>query len=175
MGVELTRILQASTGNLILRIERNAQNNSHAGFCSTDGGATWVGLPGSVQRTLSNRRLGIMIDYDVTGTQPTADLAWVEIVRVPVQPPRALTSATPSSGSRGQTISVVLTGNTFSNAAMCSFSAGITVNSCVFNSTTQLTANITVASSAALGSRNVTVTNPDGQTANLAGGFGVTP
>ena len=116
-----------------------------------------------------------MIDYDLTGTQPTADVAWVEIVRAPVQPPPALTSATPGSGSRGQTMSVVLTGNTFSNAATCSFGAGIMVNSCVFNSTTQLTANITVASSAALGSRNVTVTNPDGQTANLAGGFGVTP
>jgi hypothetical protein len=45
----------------------------------------------------------------------------------------------------------------------------------VLNSSTQLTANITVLATATLGSRNVTVTNADGQTANLAAGFSVTP
>ncbi len=36
-------------------------------------------------------------------------------------------------------------------------------------------ANITVLATATLGSRNITVTNADGQTANLAAGFSVTP
>jgi len=45
------------------------------------------------------------------------------------------------------------------------------VNSCAFNSATQLTANLTITSTATLGTRNVTVTNPDNQSGTLANGF----
>ncbi len=48
------------------------------------------------------------------------------------------------------------------------------MNSCAFNSATQLTANITISSTATLGTRNVTVTNPDNQTGTLTNGFSVT-
>ena len=54
------------------------------------------------------------------------------------------------------------------------FRAGITVNSCTFNSATQLTANIAIGSTATLGSRNVTVTNPDSQSSTLSSAFSVT-
>jgi hypothetical protein len=48
------------------------------------------------------------------------------------------------------------------------------VNSCTFNSAAQLTANITINSTATLGSRNVTVTNPDTQSSTLSNAFSVT-
>ncbi len=48
------------------------------------------------------------------------------------------------------------------------------MNSCTFNSATQLTANISIGSAAALGARSVTVTNPDSQSSTLSNGFSVT-
>jgi hypothetical protein len=48
------------------------------------------------------------------------------------------------------------------------------VNSCTFNSATQLAASITISSTASLGSRNVTVTNPDTQSSTLSNAFSVT-
>jgi Bacterial Ig domain len=90
-------------------------------------------------------------------------------------PPPTVTSVNPNSGAQGQSLpSVVIAGSNFQNGAGCSFGAGITVNSCTFNSGTQLTANITISSTATVGTRNVTVTNPDNQSATLANGFSVT-
>jgi hypothetical protein len=90
-------------------------------------------------------------------------------------PPPALSSINPTSGARGQNLTgVILTGNSFQSGATCSFGAGITVNSCTFNSATQLTASITVSATATLGSRNVTVTNPDNQSSTLSNAFSVT-
>jgi hypothetical protein len=86
-----------------------------------------------------------------------------------------LTSATPNTGAQGQNLaSVVLAGTNFQSGAACSFGTGITVNSCTFNSATQLTANITISATATIASRNVVVTNPDTQNATLANGFSVT-
>jgi hypothetical protein len=90
-------------------------------------------------------------------------------------PPPALSSINPTSGARGQNLTgVILTGNSFQSGATCSFGAGITVNSCTFNSATQLTASITISSTATVGSRNVTVTNPDSQSSTLSNAFSVT-
>ncbi len=46
------------------------------------------------------------------------------------------------------------------------------MNSCAFNSATQLTASISI-SPTATGARNVTVTNSDGQSSTLSSGFTV--
>src|SRR4029077_19848086 len=90
-------------------------------------------------------------------------------------PPPTVSSVNPNSGTQGQNLpSVVITGGSFQSGATCSFGAGITVNSCTFNSATQLTANITIGSTAATGTRNVSVTNPDTQTGTLPNGFTVT-
>ncbi len=89
--------------------------------------------------------------------------------------PPTLTSATPNTGTQGQNLaSVILAGSNFQSGATCSFGAGITVNSCAFNSATQLTANLSISASAAVGTRNVTVTNPDTQSSTLNNGFSVT-
>jgi len=89
-------------------------------------------------------------------------------------PPPSASSVNPNSGAQGQSFpSVIITGSSFQSGATCSFGAGITVNSCAFNSATQLTANITITSTAT-GTRNVTVTNPDNQSSTLTNGFTVT-
>jgi hypothetical protein len=84
-----------------------------------------------------------------------------------------LTGLSPTSAIQGQTLNVVLTGTNFASGAACSFGTGITVTTCTFNSSSQLTANITVSSTATAGSRTVTVTNPDTQSASLTNAFTV--
>ena len=90
--------------------------------------------------------------------------------------PLAVSSLSPNTlvqGASNQTVTIAGTGFLF--APTLSFSGtGITVNSLGWNSTSQLTANLTVAADAAPGARDVTVTNPGGEIATLAGGFTVT-
>ena len=98
----------------------------------------------------------------------------VTITVTPVSPAPTLASAAPNSGAQAQTnLNVVLTGTNFLANPICSFGAGIEVNSCTFNSATQLTANMDVLASAALGPRNIIITDTDTQTATLANGFSV--
>jgi uncharacterized repeat protein (TIGR01451 family) len=116
---------------------------------------------------------------DVTVTNPApgggpATLAGAFTVNNPVP---TLTSITPTAGDRLQTLNVVLTGtNYIAGATSVSFGPDITVNSANVSSPTSLTANISIAATAATGPRDVTVTNPapGGGTATLAGGFTVT-
>ncbi|MDP9339588.1 MAG: choice-of-anchor D domain-containing protein [Acidobacteriota bacterium] len=97
------------------------------------------------------------------------------ITVVPAGPAPTLASATPNSGAQGQTnLSVTLAGTNFAAAPTCSFGAGVEVNSCTFNTSTQITANIDVLAGALTGPRDVVVTNTDTQSATLTGGFTVT-
>jgi hypothetical protein len=77
-------------------------------------------------------------------------------------PAPTLTSIVPSVGNRSQTLDVVFTGTKFvSGATGVDFAdTAITQNSVAVNSSTQLTANITITGGAATGVHNVTVTNP---------------
>jgi len=90
-----------------------------------------------------------------------------------INPPPTLSTVSPSSGALGATLNVSLTGTNFMPSPTCTFGEGITVNSCTYNSSSQLTANITITSSAFVGSSNVTVTNSDGQSSTLVNGFSV--
>src|SRR5437773_400457 len=116
--------------------------------------------------------------YQASVTASTAQNYAMEIVTFKGRssaPPPSVTSVNSNSGAQGQSLpSVIITGSSFQSGATCSFGAGITVNSCTFNSATQLTANITISSTATVGTRNVTVTNPDSQTGTLTNGFTVT-
>jgi hypothetical protein len=83
-------------------------------------------------------------------------------------------SATP--GSRGQGASkqvITIKGKAFVTGAKASFGAGITVESTSLTSATELKATISVESSAATGTRSVTVTNLDEGVSTLASGFTV--
>jgi len=75
-----------------------------------------------------------------------------------------VTSATPSSRGQGasdEDISIAGSGFVDGPDLAASFGAGITVNSVVFVSANELTANVTVAGGAATGARTITVTNGD--------------
>lgn len=86
-------------------------------------------------------------------------------------------SVSPTSGARGVTLNFTLTGSNFESGVTTavSFGAGITVNSFTVASATQITGSITIGATAALGTRDISVTNttPGGGTATLTGQFTV--
>ena len=86
-----------------------------------------------------------------------------------------LTSLSPNARHRGQSNqTIIFTGTGFVTGATVSFSgSGITVGSVTRNSSTQLTVVVSVSAGAALGLRNVTVTNPDAGWFTLNNGFTV--
>ncbi|HTA06458.1 MAG TPA: hypothetical protein VK774_08855, partial [Solirubrobacteraceae bacterium] len=83
-----------------------------------------------------------------------------------------------SPGSRGQGASeqnLAIKGKNFASGAAVTFSGtGITVNSTTFKSSTELTANVSISSSASTGLRSVTVTNADGGADTQTNVFSVT-
>ncbi len=103
------------------------------------------------------------------------DIYVSNIATIPVRAfPPTVTSITPTTGAQGATdLLITITGTGFNSGATCSFGAGITVTSCVYNSTTSLTADLQIDSSATTGARDVIVTNSDGQSGTLPGGFTV--
>ena len=93
----------------------------------------------------------------------------------PLGPAPILTSASPNNGMQGQVnLPVVLTGSNFLGGPVCNFGAGITVNSCTYNSATQITANISIAANATVKNNTITITDSDGQIATLTNGFSIT-
>jgi hypothetical protein len=93
---------------------------------------------------------------------------------VPPGPAPSLTSASPNAGMQSQlNLPVVLTGINFLPGPVCSFGAGIAVNSCTYNSATQITANISIAATATVGTNTISITDTDGQIATLPGGFSI--
>src|ERR1700688_3192821 len=132
-------------------------------------GAVTFSTPGTYQASLT-----VTDNSGITDPNPPM----VTIIVKPTSPPPTLTSAMigglPASGAQGQTnLNVILTGTNFLPNPICSFGAGVDVNSCTFNSATQLTANVDVLANAAVGPRNILVTDTDTQTAPLANGFSV--
>ncbi len=75
-----------------------------------------------------------------------------------------LTSISPASGNRLQTLDVVFTGTDFGSGVAVNVGAGITVNSTTVSSATSLTANITITGTAATGARGFSVGNSNSQT-----------
>jgi hypothetical protein len=84
-----------------------------------------------------------------------------------------VTSVSPGTGNQGQTYGgISITGTGFNGATGVSFGRGIDVTNFVVNNDTSITANITIANRAFVGSRFVTVTTPAGR-GTMAGGFTV--
>ena len=129
-------------------------------------GAVIFSTPGTYQASLT-------VTDSAGITDPNPPVRTITVT--PVGPPPTVTSATPNTGGQGQTnLSVVLAGANFAANPTCDFGAGVEINSCTFNSATQITAVIDVLASAAVGTRNVTVTNADTQSGTLTNGFSVT-
>jgi hypothetical protein len=83
-----------------------------------------------------------------------------------------ITSVTPNEGNQGQTLDIVIAGSQLNRVNAVDFGAGITVIGFTVNGATQVSASIKINATAALGPRDVTVTNPIGSD-TLTGGFTV--
>ena len=83
-----------------------------------------------------------------------------------------INSVTPDNGEQGQTIAVIITGTGLTDVVAINFGAGIMVNGFTVDFDTQITASITIAAGASIGTRNVSVTTPGG-TSTLNNGFTV--
>ena len=84
-----------------------------------------------------------------------------------------ITGVSPTSGDRGETLDIVITGNDLNGATAVSFGEGITVNSFTVDTPTRITANISISATATAAPMDVSVATPD-DTATLTGGFTVT-
>lgn len=85
-----------------------------------------------------------------------------------------VTSVNPNNGSQGSGFVVQVGGNGFQNGATANFGAGVGIVSVTFVSSAQLNVDIEVFDSAALGARDVRITNPGGAFGVLPGSFTVT-
>jgi hypothetical protein len=85
-----------------------------------------------------------------------------------------VTSITPATGALGTTIAATITGSGFASGATVSMGGGITVTNVSVLSANQLTATLVIGSGAALGARDVIVTDPGGASGTLGGAFAVT-
>jgi hypothetical protein len=154
-----------ATGGAITGYSWSIRGGSPAKSSIQNPGAVTFSTPGTYQASLT-----VTDTAGITDPNPPV----VTITVTPVSPAPTLAGAAPTSGAQAQTnLNVVLTGTNFLANPICTFGAGIDVNSCTFNSATQLTANVDILASAAVGPRNIVVTDTDTQTATLANGFTV--
>jgi PKD repeat protein len=84
-------------------------------------------------------------------------------------------SVNPNLGNPGQVLNVNVTGTGFQDGAAVDFGERIVVQLVTFVDSSNLVVRIRVHPRAASGPRDVTVTNPDGSSGVLVGGFTVTP
>jgi hypothetical protein len=111
-------------------------------------------------RLLSLITLGLILAATALLSSPAPALAL----------PPTVTSATPNQGDQGESLSVIIAGTDFTGATSVSFGSGITTTGFTVDNSTQITANITIDAGAAVGARDVSVTNADG-TDTLTSGF----
>jgi hypothetical protein len=106
--------------------------------------------------------------YDFFGNRrPTTGNVDIGAVEYQAPPPVTISSITPNTGARGKTVKVTIIGTGFGAsvaqpATVKVGGAGVTVSSVVVVNTTTITAAFTIASTAGLSQRTVTVTVPLG-------------
>ena len=100
------------------------------------------------------------------GTQTTATNSVMT-----VNAPATITAVSPGTLYRGDSnVAVTITGTGFQSGAVVTFSgAGITVGPNPTITPTQITASVSLSAGATLGSRTITVTNPDAGVGSIAG------
>jgi hypothetical protein len=86
--------------------------------------------------------------------------------------PPTLISITPTSGYRGTSVNVTITGTSFTASTSVAVSGGVTVSSVAVTSPTTITATFAIPHTATLGGQTVTITTGGG-TAASAGAFTV--
>lgn len=108
-------------------------------------------------------KLGELVSFDAVITERNAGTVG--------QGP-AVEDVSPGSGKQTQGLTVTISGANFDGATDVGFGSGITVEDFSVNSSTEITAEITIDASAAKGMRDVSVTTGYG-TATKTGGFEV--
>jgi hypothetical protein len=96
----------------------------------------------------------------------------------PVEPPPPgdapkVYNVDPNSASRRDRLTVIISGANFQNGATVAFGERVIVREVTFVNGSELKVGIRIHNLAELGARDVTVTNPDGQSGTLTGGFTV--
>lgn len=125
--------------------------------------------------TIPSERLSYLTSYYWRVRHQDAYGAWsiwsTETLFTPTQLP-TIASVDPNQGNQGQTLNITITGINLTSGATEEVSLGswINVDSFSVDSATQITASITIADTAILGARDITVTTTNG-IATLAAGF----
>ncbi len=162
----ITRV--AAAGSVCyLRLDRDVSGNVFSAFASTDG-VNWGPLSGSVTRTLTSPRLGILAGANGSTTSfPTADIQFAEIVAFVADPlPPTVSSVSPPSGSTAGGTVVQISGTGFVPGSTVKI-GGTSATSVIVNSDISISA-VTPANAA--GAADVAITNTNG-TGTLTGGF----
>src|SRR5439155_25804996 len=136
-------------------------------FGVADGEASFVSASDLLPMLFASPTGFTLIANFADGTSASASAS------VPLIP--TIGSVSPSSGVQGASLTVTVTGANFQAGASAGFGAGITVSSTTVVSSAQLSVALAIGATAAMGARDVTVSNPDGQAVVLTGGFTVTP
>ena len=124
---------------------------------------TPVTLGGTTQTTVNNMSDCAATYFAVSAFNTAGESA--KSNEVSTWPRPSITSATPTQAQRGQQVSVVLAGNNFQPGLSIQFAnTGITVNSVTRNACGQVTASITVGSTAAFGPVQISAVNGGGVT-----------
>src|SRR5206468_9220039 len=118
-----------------------------------------------------------MIEDAHAGTSATRPRIQVDLALSALLNPGVpiISGISPKRGTLGTSLTVTVNGINFEPGATASFGADVTVTSMTVVSSTQLSVALAIAATANPGPRDVTVTNPGGQTVTRAGGFTVLP
>ena len=104
----------------------------------------------------------------------TSNVTTVDVTVNPVGSAPTVAACAPNRGSGNERLTVVVSGTNFQSGATVDFGQRVTVQSLTFVSPTELRVQVKVHRRAAVGPRDVTVTNPDGLTGTSIGCFAVT-
>src|SRR5437867_6837747 len=120
---------------------------------------------------------GVMIVDTRAGTGTTRPRIQVDVALMALLNPGVplITSVSPDRGLLGTSLTVTISGINFEPEASVSFGADITVSSTTVVSSTQLSVALAIGATATIGPRDVTVSNPNGQSVVRPGGFTVAP
>jgi len=93
-----------------------------------------------------------------------------KVLGPPIEAPKpTITSLNPVSAAPGDTMSISIVGSNFNGAAEVDFGQGIYVDSFTIDNPSQITTNISVTLNATVGTRDISVTTPEGITTLTAG------
>jgi hypothetical protein len=109
--------------------------------------------------------------FDIPYAQP-GPVVWTAVdVRIPAV--TRVLAVSPTGGTRGTSLPVDVLGEGFRPGSVVDFGAGIVLDSLLYVSQSHLHTRLTIASSAPLGKRSVTVSVPGGSPASLDSAFDV--